>query len=77
MVNITEVNIISIDKSDDPWAIEGEILFEGDLSTDFSVNYTADYDELEDLEIEINPGSYDKSLLKEMIVKAALDYEEE
>lgn len=76
MVQISEVNIISIDKSDDTWAIEGEILFESDLTTAFSVAYNPDYDELEDLEIEINPGKYDKSELKEMIVNASLDYEE-
>lgn len=71
MLQITEVNVISIDKSDETWAIEGEILFESDLTTAFSVNYSPDYDELEDLEIEIEPGRYDKHLLKEMIVSAA------
>jgi len=76
MIIISEVNIISVDKSDDPWAIEGEILFESDLSTAFSVNYASDYDELEDLEIEINPGNYDRVLLKEMIVTAAQEYDE-
>ncbi len=76
MVQISEVNIISIDKSDGSWAIEGEILFEGDLTTAFSVNYLPDYDELEDLEIEFNLGRYDKSHLKEMILNAAMDYDE-
>jgi len=76
MVNITEVNIISIDKSEESWAIEGEILFESDLTTGFSVNFNPDYDELEDLEIEIDPGRYDGGALKEMIVGAALDYDE-
>ncbi len=72
MVQINDVSIISIDKSDDSWAIEGEILFESDFATAFSVTYNPDYDELEDLEIEIVPGNYDKSELKEMIVNAAL-----
>jgi len=76
MILISEVNIISVDKSDDTWAIEGEILFECDLPTAFSVNYAIDYDELEDLEIEIDPGRYDRAQLKEMIVSAAQDYDE-
>lgn len=76
MIQISEVNIISIDKSEDSWAIEGEILFEEDLSTAFEVTYLTDEDELEDLSMEIDPGKYDKSQLKEMIISAALDYED-
>jgi len=76
MIHISEVSIISVDNSDDSWAIEGEILFEGDLPTAFSVNYSPDYDELEDLEIEIDPGNYDRVQLKEMIVGAAQEYDD-
>ena len=73
MVQISDVIIISIDKSDESWAIEGEILFESDITTPFSVTYLTVDDELEDLEIEIIPGKYDARLLKEMIVDAAAD----
>ena len=76
MVTISEITIISIDKSEDSWAIEGEILFESDLSTPFSTIYYPEDDEFEELEIEINPGRFDKSLLKEMIIDATLEYED-
>ena len=76
MVQVSEVNIISIDKSEESWAIEGEILFESDLATPFSVNYLISEDELEDLEIEIIPGKYDVRLLKDMILTAAMEYDE-
>ncbi len=76
MVQISEVVIISIDKSEDSWAIEGEILFEDDLTTEFSVNYIPEYDELEDLEMSMSMGKYDKNSLKNMIVEAAMEYEE-
>ncbi len=76
MISITEVTIISTDKSEESWAIEGEILFEGDLSSPFSVTYYPDDDELEELELEINPGNFDKHLLKEMIVESAHNFEE-
>lgn len=76
MIQISEVNIISIDKSEDSWAIEGEILFEEDLSTAFEVTYLTDEDELEELSMEINPGKYDRTQLKEMIISAAQDYED-
>ena len=76
MIHISEVNIISVDNSDELWAIEGEILFEGDLPTAFSVNYSPDYDELEDLEIEIDPGNYDRAQLKDLIVSAAQEFDE-
>ena len=76
MIQISEVIIISIDKSDNNWDIEGEILFESDLTTPFSVTYLSDEDELENLEIEINPGKYDKRLLKDLILEAAMEYDE-
>ena len=76
MVQITDVVIISADKTEEPWAIEGEIVFESDLSTGFSVTYLSDDDEFEYLETEINPGKYDKKLLKEMILIALSELDE-
>ena len=76
MVSITEVTLLSVDRSDDSWMIEGEILFESDLSTPFSATYYPDDDEFEELEIEINPGSFDKRTLKEMIVDAVMSYDD-
>jgi hypothetical protein len=73
-VQISEIDIISVDQSDDFWDIEGEILFESDLSIGFSVSYLPDEDELENLEFEVNPGKYDKHLLKEMILEAVNGY---
>ena len=76
MIQITEIIIITADKSEDSWEIEGEILFESDLTTAFSATYLCDEDEFENLEIEINPGKYDKKLLKKMIVDAVNDFDE-
>ena len=76
MIQITEVSIISIDKGDDSWEIEGEILFEEDLSTAFGVTYLCADDELEELSMEIDPGDYDKGELKDRIISAALDFED-
>ena len=76
MIQISEVSIISIDKGEDSWAIEGEILFEEDLSTAFEVTYLPDDDELEDLSLELEPGEFDEKQLKEMIIAAALEYED-
>lgn len=76
MLQITEVNIISIDKGEDSWAIEGEILFEEDLSSAFEVTYITEDDELEDFSLEIDITGYDPITLKNMIVEAAKDFEE-
>lgn len=75
MVRITEVYIISIDKGEESWAIEGEVVFEEDLSSDFEVTYNLEDDELEDLVLDIDPGKYSKSDFKNMIIKAAMEYE--
>ncbi len=76
MVRITEVYIISIDKSEDSWAIEGEAVFEEDLTSGFEVTYNLEDDELEDLVLEVNPGSYSKNDFKNMILEAAKEYED-
>ena len=76
MVTISEVAIISIDKSSEYWDIEGEVLFESDLPSPFSAVYYPDDDEFESLDLEINPGRFDKSLLKRMILSAADEYED-
>ena len=76
MIQISEISIISIDKSDDSWAIEGEILFEEDLSTAFEATYLCDEDEIDELYLEMDPGAYDTALLEQMIMQAANDFEE-
>jgi len=76
VVSISEIIILSIDKSEDPWAIEGEILFESDLTTPFSTLYYPDEDEFESIEIEINPGQFDKATLKHMILNAVQELDE-
>lgn len=77
MLQISQVCIISIDKSDDTWAIEGEIIFEDDLSTAFEVSYVPDEDELEDLSMELDIDNFDTAKLKEMIISSAMEYEDD
>lgn len=77
MLRITEVNIYSIDKSEDGWAIEGEILFEDDLTSAFEATYLADEDELENLSLELDlEEDYDGRALKKWIVKATNEFED-
>lgn len=76
MVEIEDVIIISIDKNDNSWEIEGEIIFESNLTCPFSVDYDSHEDELVDVQLEMNPGKYDKSALKAMILKSAMEYED-
>ncbi len=75
-MQIEEVIILSADKSEDVWTIEGEITFEGDLTTPFSTDYDTLEDELLNLQIEIKPDKYDKEELKELIIAAAEEFEE-
>ncbi|HHW67922.1 MAG: hypothetical protein PWP07_918 [Epulopiscium sp.] len=75
VMNITEINIITVDKSDDVWLIEGEITFEEELLTTFQANYNSITGEFEELDIETDPKDYDEDDLKEMILKAVENYE--
>ena len=77
MVRITEVVIFSVDKSEeDSWSIEGELLFEEDLTTPFSAEYFVSDDEFSDFELEIDPGGYDLRQLHSMVLKAAKEFED-
>lgn len=77
MLHIEEVNIYSIDKGDESWAIEGEILFEDDITAPFEASYLVDEDELESLSVELDMDeTFNRSALKEWIVKSASEYEE-
>lgn len=76
MVRITEVYIISIDKGEDSWAVEGEVIFEEDLSSGFEVTYNLEEDELEELVLEVDPGNYNRNDFKNMVIKAAMEYED-
>lgn len=75
MVQISEVNIFSVDKSEDSWEIEGEIVFESDLSSSFSTTYLPEDDDFDSFELEINPGKYDTKLLKDMMIESVNDFE--
>lgn len=77
MLQISEVNLISVDKSEESWAIEGEVIFEDDLSSGFEASYLAEDNEWEELslELEIEEG-FSMRTLKEMILSAIEEYEE-
>jgi len=76
MVQITEVSIISIFKSDDCWSIEGDIIFEDDLESAFEATYLYDEDEIEELSLGLDIDGYDVRALYQMIKDAAEDFEE-
>lgn len=77
MLQITEVTIYSIDKGEDSWAVEGEILFEDDLTSAFEATYLSDEDELESFSLELDlEEDYDTRTLKKRIVEAANDFED-
>ncbi len=77
MLQISEVNLISVDKSEESWEIEGEVIFEDDLSSGFAASYLAEEDEWEELslELEIEEG-FSMRVLKDMILSAIEEYEE-
>lgn len=78
MLQITDVTIYSMDQGEDSWALEGEILFEDDLTSAFAADYLPEEDELENLSLELDlDEQYDIRTLKKLIVKAANEYDYE
>ncbi|MGM9915811.1 hypothetical protein [Anaerotignum sp.] len=77
MLQISEVNLISVDKSEESWEIEGEVIFEDDLSSGFAASYLAKEDEWEELSLELEmEEGFRMSVLKDMILSAIEEYEE-
>ncbi len=76
MIPIDDVCIISIDKSDDVWSIEGEIIYDDDITCPFEASYIAEDDEFEDITAEMSLGEFDSYELREKLRAAILDYEE-
>ena len=76
MLQITEVNIFFFFLDEDAWTIEGEIIFEDDLTSAFEADYLPDEDELENLSLELELDGFDTKVLKNMILDAANDYED-
>ena len=76
MLQISEVNIFSLSKEEDMWSIEGEIIFEDDLTSAFETGYLPDEDELDDLSLELELEECDQKTLKTMILDAVNNFEE-
>ena len=77
MLQVSEVNLISVDKSEEGWEIEGEVIFEDDLSSGFAASYLAEEDEWEELSLELEmEEGFSMSVLKDMILSAIEEYEE-
>lgn len=78
MLQVTDVCIISADKSDNNWEIEGEVFFDEDLDTAFTATYINEEDEFENLslELELDITDYDEQILKNKILQALCEYEE-
>lgn len=76
MMQISEVNIFSLSKDEDVWTIEGEIIFEDDLTSAFEANYLPEEDELEEVSLELEIEDFDTKALKQMLLDAANEYED-
>lgn len=76
MLQLSELYIISIDKADDNWAIEGEIVFDNDLTSAFEVTYLPDEDEFENPSMELILDDFELIDHKSAILNAVAEFEE-
>ena len=77
MLQITEINIYTVDKSEDLWTIEGEVVFEEALTAEFAANYIPEDDEFEELSLELDiDDTYNLPSLKERILQAVEEFED-
>ena len=76
MIPIDEVCIISIDKSEDVWSIEGEIIYDDDIACPFAEYYIAEDDEFEEITTDADISGFDPDEMREKIKAAVLEYED-
>jgi len=76
MLQISEICILSIDKGEENWAIEGEIIFDNDLTTAFEVTYLPEEDEFENPSMELELAEFDLVDYKSMILYAVEEFED-
>lgn len=76
MIPIDEVCIISIDKSEDIWDIEGEIIYDDEIACPFEASYAAAEDEFDEITAETDLDTFDRDELLEKIKFSMFNYEE-
>ena len=76
MISVDDICIISIDKSEDVWAIEGEIIYDDDIACPFEASYAVEDDELEEITAEMDIDNFDSDELISKIKAAMFDYED-
>ena len=75
-MNIVDVVVISVDRCDDIWPVEGEAVFEGDFTTAFAASFYPDDSEIENLEFDVAPKGFDEEVFAEMLTAAILEFDE-
>ena len=70
LLKVTDVNIISIDKEEDIWLIEGEAVLEDQITIGFEASFDPTYNDLEIQRMDEDLENLDENTLKEMIIEA-------
>ena len=76
MLQISEIYILSIDKAEENWLIEGEIVFDNDLTSAFEVTYLLEEDEFENPSTELELEGFDLIDYKSMILDSVNEFED-
>lgn len=76
MLQVSEVTIYSVDMDEEFLDVEGEVVFDNNLSSVFSVQYCYEEEAFTSCEFEINVGEYDKNDFKLSVLRHAEAFEE-
>jgi len=75
-MSISDIVVISVDKTDEVWHVEGEATFEGDFSTAFVATFYPADEEVDGLEFVVPLQDFDGERFTKMLVVAISDFEE-
>ena len=73
MIPIDEVCIISVDKSEDVWSIEGEIIYDDDIACPVAAYYMAEDDEFDELTTDAGLDDVEPEEMRGHIKAAVID----
>lgn len=70
MLNVSDISVYTSEKDYDILSVEGEVVFENDHTTDFTIDIYLDDMHIENLEFDMDPGEINIQSFKECLLKS-------
>ncbi len=76
MLNVSEFTIYSVEEDENYLEVEGEVIFDNDHTTAFSITIDLDENYITAIEFEFEPDEFDIEDYKTKLMQSARNFEE-